>query len=29
MTNCIEVKGLCRSFDGFALKDISFTLPGG
>lgn len=29
MTNCIEVKGLCRSFDGFALKDVSFTLPGG
>ena len=29
MTNCIEFKGLCRSFDGFALKDVSFTLPGG
>ena len=29
MTNCIEVRGLCKSFDGFALKDVSFTLPGG
>ena len=29
MTNCIEAKGLCKSFDGFALKDVSFTLPGG
>lgn len=29
MTNCIEVRGLCKAFDGFALKDVSFTLPGG
>ena len=29
MTNCIEVRGLCKAFDGFALKDVSFALPGG
>lgn len=29
MTNCIEVRWLCKAFDGFALKDVSFTLPGG
>ena len=29
MTNCIEVRGLCKAFDGFTLKDVSFTLPGG
>ena len=29
MTNCIEVKGLCKSYGDFALRDVSFTLPGG
>lgn len=29
MTNCIEVKGLCKTFEDFALKDVSFALPGG
>jgi len=29
MTNCIEVKGLCKSFDGFALDHINLNLPGG
>jgi len=29
MTNCIEIRGLCKSYGDFALKDISLTLPGG
>lgn len=29
MTNCIEVRGLCKSFGDFALKNIDLTLPGG
>ena len=29
MTNCIEIKGLCKSYGDFALKDIDLTLPGG
>ncbi len=29
MTNCIEVKGLCKSYGDFALKNIDLTLPGG
>lgn len=29
MTNSIEITGLNKAYDGFALKDISFTLPGG
>lgn len=29
MTNCLEVTGLSRSFEGFTLRDISFTLPKG
>ncbi len=29
MTNCIEIKGLCKSYGDFALKDINLTLPGG
>lgn len=29
MTNSLEVKNLSKSFDDFALRDISFTLPQG
>lgn len=29
MDNALEIKGLCKSYDGFALSDISFTLPRG
>ena len=29
MTNSIEIRGLCKSYGDFALKDISLTLPGG
>lgn len=29
MKNCIEIKGLCKSFDGFALDHIDLTVPGG
>ena len=29
MTNCIEIKGLCKSYGDFALKAIDLTLPGG
>ena len=29
MTNCIEIKGLCKSFDSFALDHIDLTLLGG
>ena len=29
MTNCIEISGLNKAYAGFALRDISLTLPGG
>ena len=29
MKNCIEIKGLCKSYGDFALKNIDLTLPGG
>lgn len=29
MTNSIEIRGLCKSYRDFALRDVSFTLPGG
>ena len=29
MTKSIEIKGLCKSYGDFALRDVSFTLPGG
>ena len=29
MKNAIEIHGLCKSYSDFALKDVSFTLPGG
>ena len=29
MKNAIEVQNLCKSYPGFALKDISFTVPEG
>lgn len=29
MTNSIEIRGLCKSFGDFALRDIDLTLPGG
>lgn len=29
MTNAIEIKGLCKSYQDFSLRDISLTLPGG
>ena len=29
MSNAIEVKGLCKSYPGFALKNISFSVPEG
>lgn len=29
MTNCIEIKGLCKSYGDFSLKNINLTLPGG
>lgn len=29
MTNSIEIQGLCKSYRDFALRDVSFTLPGG
>ena len=29
MTNCIEIKGLCKSYGDFALNNINLTLPGG
>lgn len=27
--NCIEIRGLCKKYDGFALDHIDLTLPGG
>lgn len=29
MTNAIEIKGLCRAFDGFRLENVNLTIPGG
>ena len=29
MTNCIEIRGLCKSYGDFALQDVDLTLPGG
>lgn len=29
MTNSIEIKGLCKHYDGFALGPVDLTLPGG
>lgn len=29
MANLLEVKGLCKHYDDFALQDVSFSLPGG
>ncbi|WP_125116172.1 ABC transporter ATP-binding protein [Agathobaculum sp. Marseille-P7918] len=29
MGNALEIKGLCKQYEGFALRDVTFTLPGG
>ena len=29
MTNSIEIRGLCKSYGDFALRDVNLTLPGG
>lgn len=29
MTNCIEIKHLCKSYGDFSLRDVNLTLPGG
>lgn len=29
MENALEINGLCKHYDGFALQDVSFTLPRG
>lgn len=29
MENALEISGLCKQYKGFALKNVSFTLPGG
>ena len=29
MDNALEIKGLCKQFEGFALENVSFTLPRG
>ena len=29
MTNSIEIRGLCKSYGDFALRDVDLTLPGG
>lgn len=29
MENILEIEGLCKEYDGFALKDVSFALPKG
>lgn len=29
MKNALEISGLCKRYKGFALKDVSFTLPSG
>ena len=29
MDNALEIKGLCKQYEGFALENVSFTLPRG
>ncbi len=29
MENALEIKGLCKAYDGFALREVSFALPRG
>ena len=29
MNNAIEIKNLCKEFPGFALKNVSFSVPTG
>lgn len=29
MTNCIEIKGLCKSYGDFALRNVDLVVPGG
>lgn len=29
MNNCIEVRGLCKTYDSFALNNVDLTVPGG
>ena len=29
MENILEINGLCKKYEGFSLKDISFSLPKG
>ena len=29
MENALEIKGLCKQYEGFALENVSFTLPRG
>lgn len=29
MENALEITGLCKQYEGFALRDVSFTLPSG
>ena len=29
MANALEVRGLCKQYEGFALDHVSFTLPRG
>ena len=29
MENALEIKGLCKSYGEFSLKDVSFSLPKG
>ena len=29
MTNCIKIKGLCKSYGDFTLRDVDLTVPGG
>lgn len=29
MNDCLNIKNLCKSYNGFSLQDVSFSLPGG
>ena len=29
MENILEINGLCKNYEGFSLKDVSFSLPKG
>ena len=29
MENALEITGLCKQYEGFALRDVTFTLPSG